>query len=190
MQAMQSELEGLKQKYKDDAAEQNKQIMALYKKYKVNPLSLILSIFIQIPIFIALYYAFFHTKLPEINTSLLYPFVHAPAMVNLEFLGFINLANANNILLALVVAGLQFAVVRLTLSRSSKHAPQNLSDEKKAMMKMQQNISLYTLPAIIAVVAYTTPAAVGLYFAAGSVFSLLQEWPIRRKIAREMAQKA
>lgn len=189
MQAMQGELEELKEKYKNDATEQNQRIMGLYKKYKVNPLSMIFSLVIQIPIFIALYFAFFHTKLPEINASLLYPFVHAPAHVSVEFLGAFNLTLANNIFIAVAVALLQFAVVRLTLSRSQKHAPKNLSPEKQMVMKMQQNVSLYTLPALIAVIAYTTPAAVGLYFAAGSIFSLVQEWPIRRHLAAERAKQ-
>ena len=188
MQAMQGELEEIKEKHKNDAAEQNRLIMGLYKKHKVNPLSLILSLFIQLPIFFALYYTFFHTKLPEINASLLYPFVHAPQAVNIHFLGFLDLTLANNILLVAVVAGLQFLVMYLTLARTNKHAPKNISEEKRMAMKMQQNVSLYMLPAIIAMVAYTTPAAVGLYFATGSVVSIGQEWLIRRQLAAREAK--
>jgi YidC/Oxa1 family membrane protein insertase len=190
MQAMQGELEELKEKYKNDVAEQNKQVMGLYKKYKVNPLSLILSLFIQLPIFFALYYTFFHTKLPEINLSLLYPFVHAPQTVNVHFLHLLDLTMANNILLVIVVAALQFLVMYLTLARTNKHSPKNLSEEKRLAMKMQQNVSLYMLPAIIAMVAYTTPAAVGLYFAAGSVVSIGQEWLIRRQLAAKALKDA
>jgi YidC/Oxa1 family membrane protein insertase len=185
MQAMQGELEEIKEKYKGDAARQNQETMGLYKKYKVNPLSLILSLFIQLPIFYALYYTFFHTKLPSINAALLYPFVHVPPMVNIHFLGFINLTLANNILVVAVVAALQFLVMYLTLGRTNKHAPKNISQEKLAAQKMQQNVSLYMLPAIIATVAYSTPAAVGLYFATGSVVSLGQEWLIRRELAKK-----
>ncbi len=38
--------------------EQAKQTLALYKKYKVNPFSMILMVIIQFPILIALYYVF------------------------------------------------------------------------------------------------------------------------------------
>ncbi|HEV8677720.1 MAG TPA: YidC/Oxa1 family membrane protein insertase, partial [Candidatus Paceibacterota bacterium] len=172
-------------KYKGDAARQNQETMGLYKKYKVNPLSLILSLFIQLPIFYALYYTFFHTKLPSINATLLYPFVHVPPMVNIHFLGFIDLTLSNNILVVAVVAALQFLVMYLTLGRTNKHAPKNISQEKLAAQKMQQNVSLYMLPAIIATVAYSTPAAVGLYFATGSVVSLGQEWLIRRELSKK-----
>ena len=187
MQAMQGELEEIKAKYKNDKDEQNKQALGLYKKYKVNPLSLVLSLFIQIPIFIALYYTFFHTKLPEIDATLLYPYEHMPALVTVHFLGWLDLTAANNILVVLVVGVLQFLVMYLTLARTNKHTPKNLSEEKLMAQKMQQNVSLYMLPAVIAIVSYSTPAAVGLYFAAGSVVSLGQEWLIRRDLAKKAA---
>ncbi len=190
MQAMQGELEEVKTKYKNDATEQNKQVMELYKKYKVNPLSLILSLFIQIPIFIALYYTFFHTKLPEINLALLYPFVHAPANVDIHFVGLLDLTMVHNIFVVAVVAVLQFLVMYFTLSRTNKHTPKNLSQEKLTAMKMQQNVSLYLLPGVIATVTYSTPAAVGLYFAAGNIISLGQEWLIRRQLAAEARKGA
>src|SRR3569623_1272580 len=188
MQAMQGELEMLKEKYKNDKEEQNKQMLGLYKKYKVNPLSLFLSLFIQIPIFIALYYTFFHTPLPTINTALLYPFVHAPAAVDTQFLGILNLTEAHNILLVIVVAALQFLVMWLSLARTNKHAPKNLSADKLMAQRMQQNVSLYMLPVIIASDAYGTPAAVGLYFAAGSIVSIGLEWLIRRQLVVKQAQ--
>jgi membrane protein insertase Oxa1/YidC/SpoIIIJ len=78
----------------------------------------------------------------------------------------------------------------LTLARTNKHSPKNLPQEKQMAMKMQQNVSLYMLPAIIAMVAYTTPAAVGLYFAAGSVVSIGQEWLIRRQLAAKALKNA
>src|SRR5689334_3741987 len=84
MQAMQGELEEVKQKYKDKPEEQGRQMMALYKKYKVNPLALFVGLFVQLPIFFALYYTFFHTKLPAVDTNLLYAFVHAPESINVH----------------------------------------------------------------------------------------------------------
>lgn len=186
MQAMQGELEGLKEKYKDNREEQSKQMIGLYKKYKVNPLSLFLSLLIQIPIFIALYYTFFHTTLPAIDATILYSFVHVPATVTIHFLGFVDLTQKNNLMLALVVAALQYAVMRLSLGRTNKHGSPHLSAEKLAAQKMQQNMTLYLMPGIIAAVSFGLPAAVGLYFAAGSVISLGQEWLIRRQLSKKV----
>ncbi len=45
----------LKEKYKNDSAKMQKETMALYKKHKVNPIGGCLPMFLQIPVFIALY---------------------------------------------------------------------------------------------------------------------------------------
>ena len=190
MQSIQGELEEIKQRYKTDQLEQSKHMLELYKKYKVNPFSLILSLLIQIPIFIALYFAFFHTKLPTIDPTLLYPFVPMPDIVNILFLGFLDLGLSNNLIIVVVATALQFLVIYLTLARTKKHTPKNLPEEKLLALKMQQNIMLYVMPGLIAVITYTTPAAVGLYFAASSLISLGQEWLIRRQLDAEAAKKA
>jgi YidC/Oxa1 family membrane protein insertase len=55
MQKIQPMMAELKEKYKNDAAKMQKETMALYKKYKVNPIGGCLPMFLQIPVFIALY---------------------------------------------------------------------------------------------------------------------------------------
>ena len=45
----------IKEKYKKDAAKMQKEMTALYKKHKVNPLGGCLPMLLQIPVFIALY---------------------------------------------------------------------------------------------------------------------------------------
>ena len=55
MRAVQPKMKAIQEKYKDDKAKQQQEIMALYKREKVNPLAGCLPIFIQIPIFFALY---------------------------------------------------------------------------------------------------------------------------------------
>jgi YidC/Oxa1 family membrane protein insertase len=51
----------LRERYKDDKMRLNQEIMALYKREKVNPVSGCLPILLQIPIFIALYRVLFVT---------------------------------------------------------------------------------------------------------------------------------
>ncbi|MXO91744.1 membrane protein insertase YidC [Pontixanthobacter aquaemixtae] len=55
MKAIQPKMKAIQERYKDDKQEQQKKIMELYKKEKVNPLAGCLPILIQIPIFFALY---------------------------------------------------------------------------------------------------------------------------------------
>jgi YidC/Oxa1 family membrane protein insertase len=55
MRAVQPKMKALQEKYKDDKPRLQQEMMALYKAEKVNPLAGCLPIFIQIPIFFALY---------------------------------------------------------------------------------------------------------------------------------------
>jgi len=55
MQKLQPKMAKLKEKYKDDPAKMNQEVMNLYKTYKVNPLGGCLPMVLQIPVFFALY---------------------------------------------------------------------------------------------------------------------------------------
>lgn len=55
MQKLQPKVAKLREKFKDDPAKMNQEMMAMYKTYKVNPLGGCLPMLIQIPFFFALY---------------------------------------------------------------------------------------------------------------------------------------
>ena len=55
MQKLQPKMVKIKEKYKDDPTRMNQEVMNLYKTYKVNPLGGCLPMFLQIPVFFALY---------------------------------------------------------------------------------------------------------------------------------------
>lgn len=55
MQKIQPKMAKLREKYKDDKARQQQEMMKLYQTYKVNPLGGCLPMVLQIPVFFALY---------------------------------------------------------------------------------------------------------------------------------------
>ena len=55
MARLKPEMDRLKEKYGDDKAKMNQEVMLLYQKHKINPLGGCLPILIQMPIYIALY---------------------------------------------------------------------------------------------------------------------------------------
>ena len=61
MKALQPEMVRLKELYKDDKMKLQQEMMALYKKEKVNPMSGCLPLLVQIPVFFALYKVLFVT---------------------------------------------------------------------------------------------------------------------------------
>ncbi len=61
MQALQPKMTELKEKYKNDKARLNQEVMQLYKNHNVNPMSGCLPILIQIPVFFGLYKALLYS---------------------------------------------------------------------------------------------------------------------------------
>jgi YidC/Oxa1 family membrane protein insertase len=61
MKAIQPEILALKERYPDDKQKQQLEMMALYKRDKINPVSGCLPMLIQIPVFFALYKVLFIT---------------------------------------------------------------------------------------------------------------------------------
>ncbi|GMT43139.1 MAG: membrane protein insertase YidC [bacterium] len=55
MKQMQPHMKMIQQRYKNDKSKMNEELVALYKKHKINPLGGCLPMVMQIPVFIALY---------------------------------------------------------------------------------------------------------------------------------------
>ena len=74
MKALQPEMIRLKELHKDDKMKLQQEMMALYKKEKVNPMSGCLPILVQIPVFFALYKVLFVTI--EMRQMPFYGWIH------------------------------------------------------------------------------------------------------------------
>lgn len=61
MKAVQPEMMALREKYGDDRLKQQQELMALYKREKINPLAGCWPVLVQIPVFFALYKVLFVT---------------------------------------------------------------------------------------------------------------------------------
>lgn len=177
MAAMQEELERTKKQYEHDKEAMGRHQLELARKYKVNPISMVVTIVVQFGLIIALYYALFREGFPNINNDLLYSFVHAPASVSTNFFGIINLLTPHHLVLALIVGVTQYLAIRLTIKRTP--VPTGGAD-KMAAHRMQQQLMQFFMPALIAVLSYFFAGAVGLYFTTGNLVSLAQELIIRR----------
>ena len=180
MQAMQGDLEEVKEKHKHDKETLAREQIALFKKHKVNPLAGFGALFIQLGVLIALYFALFNEGFPVIKTALLYSFVQAPAEVSTTFFGLANLLEPKHLVLAVLVGATQYVAIWLTLRRTPVRG--SLPPEKLAAQQMQQHMMLYLMPVVMAATSYFFAAAVGLYFLASNLFSIGQEWLIRRQV--------
>jgi len=167
-QEIQPRIKKIQEKHKNDKEAQAKEIFALYAEYKINPFTPFLLLLVQLPVLIALYQVFRNVASGAEQFGSLYSFVHAPAQLELSFLGAFDLA-APSIALALVAAGAQFIQTKLSLSRVKK-APGN-PDTAEMMGKMM----LFIGPGMTLAILWHFPAAIGLYWLTTTIFSIIQQ---------------
>lgn len=174
MKKIAPEVEKLKQKYADKPEEQGKAIFALYKERGVHPFAGVALMFIQLPIILGLYMVTSRSGLPKVDVSFLYPFVHLPNAVNMEFLGIINMGS-RSIPLAILAAVSQFIYTRLSMGPSETSSPveASLSGDMARSFEIQAR---YVLPVIVGVIGFSLAAAAPLYWTVSNVFMIVQEY--------------
>jgi YidC/Oxa1 family membrane protein insertase len=175
LQIVQPQLDALKLKYKNDPQRLAKETMEIWKKYKVSPLGSCLPMLIQFPILIALFYVvrdglnlmdpnMFYAPLKDFNLE----------NVNPIFLGIMNLTKANIIVLPIIIGGLQFLQIRMSLAKTTSAGSSNPA------MPMMNNMMKYFLPVMIAVFTASLPAAVGLYWGTSTIFAIGQQFVVNK----------
>ncbi len=175
MRSIEGEVRAIKEKKKEKEA-QAREMMELYKKHNINPFSGCLTVLIQIPIILALYFVFLKGLAP--NGGVLYSFVHFPENVDSIFLS-IDVAG-KSVIFAIIAGITQYIQTAYTMPKIAPLNPgkTSFSDEFSRSMNIQMR---YFLPILIVFIAYTTSAAVALYWITSSVFMTGQEYMVRRK---------
>ena len=162
----QPELAKLEKKYenKTSAEDQNKkaqEMMMIYQKYQINPVSGCLLTFVQLPLLFAFYEA--------INRT--------PAIFEDTFLGFelgktpwIAIQNGEYIYLLLVV--LIFLATLFSFRKT-------LKDQTNQVMNMKGTI--YFMLALITYSSFTIASGVGIYWITSNIFTIAQNLLVERK---------
>lgn len=175
MTDLQPKLLEVQKKYKDDREGRAKAMMELYKENNVNPLGSCLPLLIQLPILIALYQVFVKALNGELNG--LYSWVAHPGRLDPLFLGLMDLSKPS-IALAILAGGLQFMQSRL-MNKGQMISPS--SDPNDTTAKALKFQTTYVLPVISVVIAWNLPAGLPLYWCVTTVFAIVQqEWVNRR----------
>jgi YidC/Oxa1 family membrane protein insertase len=173
MQKIQPRIQELQKKYKDDKERQAREMLAIYKNEKINPFSSLLFAIIQIPILIALYKVFWSGLDPK-ELSVLYSFVANPGHINSLFLYIIDLAKPNMVLA--VLAGLtQYFQTKMLLPNNKKSGPKDKTSDFSQAMQTQM---VYFAPVFTIIILIGLPSALGLYWTASSLFSIIQQYLI------------
>jgi YidC/Oxa1 family membrane protein insertase len=174
LQIIQPQLDALKEKYKNEPQRLAQETMAIWKKHKVSPLGSCLPMLIQFPVLIALFYVV-RDGLNIMDPNLFYAPLKGFSLqtVNPVFLGIMNLTKANVIALPIIIGGLQFLQMRLSL-------PKMQSGNTNPAMPMMNSMMKYFLPVMIAVFTASLPAAVGLYWGTSTLFAVGQQLVVNK----------
>ncbi len=177
---LEPEVEKLRTTYKNDSQEMARRLMALYKDKKVNPFFVFVGLLIQIPFIIVLYFIIFKGGLPIIQTDILYSFVSVPSLVNMSFLGLVDMS-AKSWVLALLAGGTQFLQAYF-IAPPTVSAGSSLRND---LMKSMHFQTRYVLPVVIVFIAHSLTAAVALYWTTSNIFAIAQEMLIRRNLTKK-----
>ncbi len=172
MKRLQPEIQRMQQRFGDDKPRQQQEMMALYKREKVNPASGCLPMVVQIPVFFALYKVLFVTI--EMR--------HAP------FIGWIHDLSAPDPTTvfnlfgvipwdppAFLHIGLWPLIMGLTMWGQQKMNPQPADPMQAKMFQF--------LPIVFTFLLGKFAAGLVIYWAWSNTLSILQQWVISKRAA-------
>ena len=176
----QPEMNEIKEMQKTNPSEASKKMLELYKKEKINPLSSLFVVIIQIPIFFALYFVFSKGLTQDLES--LYSFVKFPDILHTEAFGLFDVTKKNVIIALLAGISSYFLAKRQTVDMVSKKEGEEPSFQDQFMKSMKIQL-LYVLPIIITMSAAVLPSALGLYWFISNIIGYAQDVYMKRKLA-------
>jgi len=158
MKALGPRMTNLRETYKDDREKQNRAVMELYKREKVNPVAGCLPMIVQIPVFFAWYWVLRDSV--ELRQA--------------PFIFWINDLSARDpyFVLPLIMAGAMFVQTKLNPPVGDA---------------MQQKLMMFMPIAMSATFAFF-PAGLVLYYVMNTLLGLLQQWNINRRVGMATAR--
>ncbi|MCR5814813.1 MAG: membrane protein insertase YidC [Desulfovibrio sp.] len=168
MKKLQPRMVEIREKYKNDKEQMNKEVMNLYKTYGVNPASGCVPILVQLPVFFGLYQAL----LTFIELR------HAPLISTLpgtDMLWLADLSTKDPLYITPIIMG-------VTMVIQQKMSP-------PAADPMQRKIMMF-LPIIFTFLFLGFPSGLVIYWLVNNVLSIFQQWLMMRKNQKKSAANA
>lgn len=162
MKQLQPMMTALREKYKDNREQMNREVMSLYKTYGVNPASGCVPILIQLPVFFGLYQALL-TSLALRHASFI---TYLPGT---HIIWLADLSARDPLYITPLIMG-------LTMFIQQKMSPPPADP-------MQRKIMMF-LPLIFTILFLNFPAGLVIYWLFNNILSILQQWLMMRKLKK------
>ena len=170
MKLLQPEIQKLRERFPDDKARQQQEMMALYKRVGANPMAGCLPIVIQIPVFFSLYKVLFVTI--EMRHAPFFGWIH-----DLSAPDPTSFANLFGLLPftppSFLMIGAWPLIMGLTMFLQQKLNPQPVDPVQARMFMLLPIVFTYMLAAF--------PAGLVIYWAWNNLLSITQQWVIMHR---------
>ena len=168
MSELQPKMKEINERYKDDPQKRQAETMRLYQENHVNPLSSCLPMFIQLPIFIALFTVL--RSAVELR--------YAP------FLWISDLSEPENCFRDTLGFGINFLPIAMaaTMTLQSRLTPSAGDPQQQKMMTLM-------MPVMMLVMCYSFASALGLYWSVSQALAIFGLWYARRGAKPAQAAK-
>ena len=181
MQKIQPLMKAVQEKYKNDKERLNKELMALYKEHKVNPMSGCLPLIIQMPILILLFQV-----LREFNTKIYAVYNGNPGFLWLKDLSLpdqlIQLPGSG-------IFGIQYIGIMPFLIGGSMYIQQKMTStggttgKDGGSAQQTQKMMTIMMPLMIGFFSFSLPSGLTLYWLTSTLLGIGQQYLINKKMS-------
>ncbi len=181
MKKIEPELNKIKELQKKDPQEASKKMIELYRSEKINPLSGLFAMILQIPVFFALYFVF--SKGLHTDPNSLYSFITFPETLHTKAFGLFDVTQ-KNLVIAVLAGFASFLLARRQTEYmgSSDHSKGGDSFQDHFMKSMKIQVT-YVIPIIVAISGSVLPSALSLYWLVSSSVSYVLDIYVKNKLA-------
>jgi YidC/Oxa1 family membrane protein insertase len=191
MQKLGPKMQEIQKKYANNKAEMNKQVMAMYRDAGVSPVSGMLPMFLQMPIWIALWTAvntsidirgagflpFWITDLASPDQLFAIPF--AAKLQTTPFIGGV-IPNYFN-LLPILMGVVMYAQQKMMPSSQA-------SAQTNPQMAQQQKMMMIMMPLLFPIMLYSGPSGVNLYIMSSITAGVIEQKVIRKHLKEQQEE--
>jgi YidC/Oxa1 family membrane protein insertase len=178
MKKLQPELEKIRARYNDDKLRMNQEIMELYKREKVNPMAGCLPMFIQIPVFFALYKVLFVSI--EMRHAPFYGWIHdlsSPDPTTIfNLFGLLPWSPPSFLMLG---AWPLLMGITMFLQQKLNPPPADPVQEKVFML----------MPLLFTYMLASFPAGLVIYWTWNNILTIIQQWTMMRLASQDTKVK-
>jgi YidC/Oxa1 family membrane protein insertase len=165
MKKVQPHMQKLKELHKDNPQKLNKEMMELYKKYNVNPLSGCLPLLLQMPVFISLYQGLIRSIELKGASFLWVKDLSRPDAVGLPFS--LPVIGASINILPLLMVGMMVVQQKISQGAGAQALTGDQASQQKMMMTM--------FPLLFGFLFYNMPAGLVLYWLTNTVLMTTEQ---------------